>query len=262
MSLANVLIGSGLAWTPWTAAWHAQARRANPVFRGRIVACSVKTNFTADPPDESWARARARAALYAAPEEARSKACWIWSPKSRKSAAARRSMKNPCFSREVLQRSSSLKIFSWSFVGFEVSSIAINKTRDSDEKAKATRTHLCPYDAVTPSLVPDNEATRSATDFAVSDESSTCSRVIGGIGPLLGDCWGVFSTDFFFGVLADFFFGGFADFFFGRVMKGGIRESGDVRVALNYCGCQWPKIRMPYIRDCHARAMCKYIMPR
>jgi hypothetical protein len=57
----------------------------------------------------------------------------------------------------------------------------INKTRDSVEKAKASRTHFRPYDAATPSLVPDdNVATRSAMDFAVSEARSRCSSVMGG----------------------------------------------------------------------------------
>ena len=57
----------------------------------------------------------------------------------------------------------------------------INKTRDSVEKAKASKTHFFPYDAATPSLVPDDSvATRSATDFVVREVRSRCSRVMGG----------------------------------------------------------------------------------
>jgi len=97
------------------------------------------------------------------------------------SAAARRSMEKPCFSSEMSQRSSFFKICFWRFADLEVSFIVINKTRDSVEKAKASRTHFSPYDAATPSLVPvDSVATKSATDFVVSDARSRCSSVMGG----------------------------------------------------------------------------------
>ena len=57
----------------------------------------------------------------------------------------------------------------------------INKTRDSVEKAKVFRTHFSPYDAATPSLVPDDSvATKSTTDCVVSDVRLMCSSVMGG----------------------------------------------------------------------------------
>jgi hypothetical protein len=93
-------------------------------------------------------------------------------------------MKKPCFSTKMLQRSPSLKIFNWCFANLELRLIVINKTRDSVEKAKESRTHFPPYDAATPSLVPGIVAIKSATDFAVSDVRSTCSRVMGGKGAL------------------------------------------------------------------------------
>jgi len=165
---------------------HAQARRANSVLRDKMNGCSVKMNSTMGSFNESSARARARTALYAAieprlsPSEVMSKACRINRPKSRYNAPARRSMKKPCFSSEMLQRSSFLRICIWRFADLEVAFIVINKTRDSVEKAKASRTHLSPYDAATPSLASqDNVATKSATDSVVSDARSMCSRVIG-----------------------------------------------------------------------------------
>ena len=90
-------------------------------------------------------------------------------------------MKKPCFCSEMSQRSSFLKICFGRPADLEVPVIVINKTRDSVEKAKASRTHFSPYDAATPSLVPfDSVATKSATDFVVSDAKSSCSRVMGG----------------------------------------------------------------------------------
>ena len=63
--------------------------------------------------------------------------------------------------------------------------MVINKTRDSVEKAKVSRTHSFPYDAATPSLVPDdNVATKLATDSVVSDARSMSSRVMSGRGVL------------------------------------------------------------------------------
>ena len=90
-------------------------------------------------------------------------------------------MKKPCFSSPTLQSNSFLRICFWRLAVPEVAFIVINRTRDSVEKAKASKTHFFPYDAATPSLVPDDSvATRSATDFAVREARSRCSRVIGG----------------------------------------------------------------------------------
>ena len=66
----------------------------------------------------------------------------------------------------------------------------INKTRDSVEKAKASKTHSFPYDAATPSLVPDdNVITRSMMDFILSEGRSRYSRVIGGNEVLYSPWW-------------------------------------------------------------------------
>lgn len=90
-------------------------------------------------------------------------------------------MKKPCFSSDMLQSSSFLRICFWRFADLDASFIVINKTRESVEKANASRTHFFPYDAATPSLVPeDNVATKSAMEFVVSEARSRCSRVMGG----------------------------------------------------------------------------------
>ena len=172
---------------------HAQARRTNSPLRDRINGCSAKMDSTTDLFNELPVRARARMAVYAAmeprvsPSEVISNAFRMNRPKSRCNAAARRSMKKACFSSEMLQSSWSLRIFFWRTASFvlDLLFIVINKTRDSVENARASKAHFSPYDAATPSLIPDdNVVSRSAMAFSVSEAKSRCSRVMGGEGAL------------------------------------------------------------------------------
>ena len=90
-------------------------------------------------------------------------------------------MKKQCFSRERSQSNSFLKICLGRLAHIlDASFIVINNIRVAVEKAKASRTHLFPYEAATPNLVPwPSVAMRSKVDLEVSRESSTCSRVTG-----------------------------------------------------------------------------------
>ena len=185
-SFVDVSIAPGMNGDVCTAVQQAQARNAKTDFLDGVNGCSAKVCSTTDLLSMSRPRASPRTPLYAAidprlaPSEVMSNAFRIWRAKSQYSAAAMRSMKNPCFSSESSQRRFSLNTFFERFADFEVASIVINKTRVSVEKAKASRRHFSPYDAATPSLLlQPTVAINAEMDSAVSDAKGRCSRVMG-----------------------------------------------------------------------------------